>query len=112
MDDVQHKSGEVPPAQQLTSTDEKTKSSKGPGRVAAGRKLVEHKRNLRKEKKKRNPRGRVVAVRCIIKMEIKLSRICHYPKGSWKGLAGVKELVQEAGVFEDVTKLLLMKQAI
>lgn len=64
MDDVQHKSGEVPPAQQLTSTDEKTKSSKGPGRVAAGRKLVEHKRNLRKEKKKRNPRGRVVAVRC------------------------------------------------
>lgn len=33
MDDVQHKSGEVPPAQQLTSTDEKTKSSKGPGRA-------------------------------------------------------------------------------
>lgn len=54
----------------------------------------------------------VASSESIIKMEKKLSRICHYPKGCWKGLAGVKELVQEAGVFEDVKKLLLMKQAI
>lgn len=40
------------------------KLSKGFGRVVVGRKFVEYKRNLRKEKKKWNLCGRVVVVWC------------------------------------------------
>lgn len=40
------------PAQQVTSTDkDKTKPKKDPGRVAAGKKLVEHNRKVREQKK-------------------------------------------------------------
>ena len=41
-----------PPAQQVTSTDQnKTKPKKDPGRVAAGKKLAEHNRRVREQKK-------------------------------------------------------------
>ncbi|PFX12993.1 hypothetical protein AWC38_SpisGene22967 [Stylophora pistillata] len=45
-------------------------------------------------------------------MERKLSRVYYGPKGFWKGLGVVKKLAEEARVFEDVTKLWLMRQAI
>ena len=46
------------------------------------------------------------------KMEKKISKIYHSPKGFWKGLPAVKKLAQEDGVSEDVAKLWLMRQAI